>query len=113
MGLPIRTGLDRLLREKDAVGRRRWGLLAHGASVTEDLRPAHLALAATFGPPAALFGPEHGFYPVEQDMVASEDMADPWTGASIRSLYGDSEDTLVPSPDAFDGLDLLIIDLQD
>lgn len=113
MKAPIRTGLDRLLREKGALGRRRWGLLAHGASVTETLRPAHLALAETFGAPVALFGPEHGFYAVEQDMIPSEDAVDPWTGVSVRSLYGDSEGSLVPSPEAFEGLDVLIIDLQD
>jgi uncharacterized protein YbbC (DUF1343 family) len=60
-----------------------------------------------------LFGPEHGYYGVEQDMVAARDERDPWTGASIVSLYGAGEETLRPRAEAFDGLDLLIIDLQD
>lgn len=112
--MPIFTGLDRLLRDVDGLRGRRYGLLAHGASVTEDLRPAHLALAASkAGPPAALFGPEHGYYGVEQDMVASRDERDPWTGAPILSLYGDDEHSLRPRPEAFEGLDLLLIDLQD
>jgi len=108
------TGLDRLL--DGGLGRlagRRYGLLAHAASTTADLVPAHLALAAAGSPPAVLFGPEHGYYAVEQDMVASEDAADPWTGVPIRSLYGASESSLVPSPEAFRGLDLLVVDLQD
>ena len=110
----IRTGLDRLLAASDRLVGRRWGLLGHGASVSGDGRPAHLALAASDGgPPTALFGPEHGYYGVEQDMVASVDAHDPWTGAPIASLYGDSEDSLHPRPEAFDGLDLLLIDLQD
>ena len=76
--------------------------------------PIHLALAAgEAGPPAALFGPEHGFYGVEQDMVTAASGRDPWTGAPIHSLYGDDESSLRPSPRAFAGLDLLIVDLQD
>jgi uncharacterized protein YbbC (DUF1343 family) len=108
------SGLDRLLA--GGVGElagRRYGLLAHGASLTADLVPAHLALAAAGAPPAVLFGPEHGYYGVEQDMVASTDERDPWTGVPIRSLYGDDAGSLVPSPAAFESLDLLLVDLQD
>jgi len=114
----IATGLDRLLREPEALRGRRYGLLAHAASVAADpevgLLPAHLALArCPAGSPAALFGPEHGFYAVEQDMVAAGGGEDPLTGVPIVSLYGSSEGSLVPRPEAFAGLDLLLIDLQD
>lgn len=109
------SGLDRLLAE--GAGRlagRRYALLAHGASVTADLAPAHLALArSAAGAPALLVGPEHGFYGVEQDMVPARGSTDPWTGAPIASLYGDSADSLRPAPGLFDGVDLLVIDLQD
>ncbi len=105
----IRTGLDRLLADPARLAGRRYGILAHGASITGDARPIHRALAA----PSALFGPEHGFYGIEQDMVAAESQTDPWTGAPIVSLYGDSENSLKPCPCAFNGLDLLVIDLQD
>ena len=112
-----RTGLDRLLADLSALGRlagSRYGVLAHAASLTRDARPIHRALSASpAGLPAALFGPEHGFYGIEQDMVAAEGGHDPWTGAPTVSLYGDGEHTLRPSPTAFDGLDLLLIDLQD
>lgn len=112
--MTVRTGLDRLLADPARLAGRRYGLLAHGASITGDGRPIHLALAGSpAGPPAALFGPEHGYYGVEQDMIAAENQLDPWTGAPIHSLYGDSENTLRPSPSAFAGLDLLVIDLQD
>jgi uncharacterized protein YbbC (DUF1343 family) len=110
----IRTGLDRLLDAPNRLRNRRYGLLAHHASVTADLRPAHVALAGgRGGPPSVLFGPEHGYYGVEQDMVPSEDQRDPWTGVPIRSLYGHSELTLRPAPEAFTELDLLLVDLQD
>jgi uncharacterized protein YbbC (DUF1343 family) len=109
-----RFGCDHFLKECDGVlAGRSWGLLGHGASVSRGLRPLHLALASRVDPPAALFGPEHGYYGVEQDMVASTDMKDPWTGAPILSLYGDDEASLRPSPGAFSGLDVLLVDLQD
>ncbi len=108
------TGCDRLLRRAGALAGRRYGLLAHNASITRDCRPLHLALTASpAGPPAALFGPEHGYYAVEQDMVASLDARDPMTGVPVISLYGDSEDSLRPSASAFHGLEVLLIDLQD
>jgi uncharacterized protein YbbC (DUF1343 family) len=113
--MSVRTGLERLLETAQTrLAGRRYGVLAHGASITRDGTPIHLALAASAaGAPQALFGPEHGFYGIEQDMIASESQNDPWTGAPILSLYGDSEDSLRPCPCAFNGLDLLLIDLQD
>jgi uncharacterized protein YbbC (DUF1343 family) len=110
----IATGLDRLLLAADRLAGRRYALLSQGASLTADCEPAHLALAACpGGPPAALFSPEHGFYGVEQDMVAAAGGREPWTGLPLRSLYGDAEATLRPAPEEFRGLDLLLIDLQD
>lgn len=109
----IATGLDRLLAAPERLAGRRFGLLGHGASVTRGLVPAHLALTAAGFRPTRLFGPEHGYYGVEQDMVASEDGVDPWTGAEIVSLYGHDESSLLPRPEAFAGLDLLLVDVQD
>lgn len=113
----IQTGLDRLLASPERLRQLRgrpYGLLAHGAAVTGGLRPVHRALAASeAGPPRALFGPEHGFYGVEQDMVPAAGGTDPWTGAPLVSLYGDAAETLRPRGEAFAGLELLIVDLQD
>ncbi len=111
--MSLQTGLDRLLAEPRALAGRHYGLLAHAASLSRELVPAHLALSALPDPPSVLFGPEHGYYGVEQDMVAAEGGTDPWTGLPVVSLYGDSTGSLVPRPEAFDGLDLLLIDLQD
>ncbi|HEX4495301.1 MAG TPA: DUF1343 domain-containing protein [Thermoanaerobaculia bacterium] len=112
--MSVLTGLDRLLADPSRLAGRRYGILAHGASITREGWPIHLALAASSaGLPRALFGPEHGYYGIEQDMIPAEGGSDPWTGAPILSLYGDAEHTLRPSPEAFAGLDLLLIDLQD
>ena len=110
----VLTGCDRLLGEAGCLAGRRYGFLGHSAAITSDYRPAHAALAASAaGPAAALFGPEHGFYGVEQYMVASRDQRDPLTGIPIVSLYGDTAESLRPRREAFSGLDTLIIDLQD
>lgn len=110
----LRTGLDRLLEQPEQLRGRRYGLLSHSAAVSRELLPIHLALAKSGAQaPTRLFGPEHGFYGVEQDMVASADVEDPWTGVPIVSLYGDSKESLLPDERAFDGLDLVVIDLQD
>lgn len=110
----IRTGLDRLLASPDALAGRRYGLLSHAAARSARLWPIHVALSRSGAPqPALLFGPEHGFYGVEQDMIPSVDEIDPWTGLQTLSLYGDSDASLRPNPQALAGLDLLVIDLQD
>lgn len=108
----IATGLDRLLAEPHALRGRRYALLAHGAAVSSTLEPAHLALARC-ELPALLLAPEHGYYGVEQDMIAARERRDPWTGVPILSLYGDSLASLRPAPETFAGLDLLVVDLQD
>lgn len=110
----IQVGLDRLLDSVDALRGRRYGLVAHSASVSAEMVPIQLALArAGAPPPTRMFGPEHGFFGIEQDMVASADSSDPWIGVPIVSLYGDSEASLRPARSAFEDLDLVLIDLQD
>lgn len=110
----IVSGLDRLLARPEALSARRYGLLSHAASVSLDLRPIVAALAATpLGPPRRLFGPEHGFWAVEQDMVAAHGGRDALFGIETRSLYGDSAQSLRPSPEAFADLELLVVDLYD
>ena len=110
--MAIRSGLDRLLDDAKRLKGRRYALLCHQASLSRGGVHAHLALAAA-QPATALLGPEHGFYGVEQDMVASRDERDPWTGSPVISLYGDDASSLRPQPGVFDGCDLLVIDLQD
>lgn len=109
----IACGLDVLLADRGSLRGRRYGLLSHQASVSTGLELAHLALARGGCPPTLLFAPEHGFYGVEQDMVAAREQHDPWTGRPIQSLYGDNAGTLRPDASCFEGLDLLVIDLQD
>jgi uncharacterized protein YbbC (DUF1343 family) len=109
----LRTGLDRLLADRTALAGRRYGLLTHLAAVSADLVPSHLALGRSATPPARLLGPEHGLYALYQDMVGAADGVDPWTGLPVVSLYGADASSLRPQAACLEGLDLLVIDLQD
>jgi uncharacterized protein YbbC (DUF1343 family) len=107
------TGLDRLAAENFArVKGRRVGLLLHPASVDRRMRHAcALVQAARAVDLRALFGPQHGLYGQTQDnMIEWEGFTDPASGLPVYSLYGEHRQ---PTPAMLDGLDVLIIDLQD
>jgi uncharacterized protein YbbC (DUF1343 family) len=109
------TGLDRVASRDGSVLRAlrgRAGLLAHPASVDRSLRHARWVLAGAGVELVALFGPEHGYGGEAQDMIGVDDARDP-EGLPIHSLYGATEEALSPRPEQLEGLDVLIIDLQD
>jgi uncharacterized protein YbbC (DUF1343 family) len=111
----VRTGLDRIADgDPEAVrlvAGRNVGLLAHGASVDRLLRPASSVLRQAGAHVRALFGPEHGFAGAAQDMVGvgSHDASE----IPVYSLYGDDAQDLSPKPEWLQGLDAIVIDLQD
>ncbi|MFW6050325.1 MAG: exo-beta-N-acetylmuramidase NamZ domain-containing protein [Myxococcota bacterium] len=113
----MRSGLDRIAAgEPEAVGRvrgRSVGLVAHPASVDAHLRHARDVLVDGGAEVGALFGPEHGYGGEAQDMVGVRSARDPRTGAPIHSLYGEREEDLAPRPEWLDGLDAMVVDLQD
>lgn len=111
----VLTGLDRIASgDASVIARirgRRIGLVAHPASVDRRLVHARTILAAAGAKIAALFGPEHGFGGEAQDMAAVRgESAD---GVPIHSLYGTTEAELSPTPAQLEGLDAIVVDLQD
>jgi uncharacterized protein YbbC (DUF1343 family) len=112
----VRTGLEGLLDEHSArIRGRRIGVVAHPASVTSTLRHAVDALRDAGADIAALFGPEHGLGGEAQDMEGVDD--GDTTGRAGRvpthSLYGATFESLSPRPEWLDGLDAVVVDLQD
>jgi uncharacterized protein YbbC (DUF1343 family) len=111
----VKFGIDRLLEspelQKPLLGRR-VALLAHPASVTGGLVHTMDALAAIDGLQlAAAFGPQHGLRGDKQDnMIESEDFADPAQGIPVFSLYGEVRR---PTPEMLQHFDVLLVDLQD
>jgi len=106
----MKTGLDRLSPEMLHGGKT--GLLSHYAAVNAGYRTSIDVLAAM--PSVELkmiFGPQHGFYGETQDnMIEWEGYTHPRYGIPVFSLYGESRK---PDPAVLDGLDCLVVDLQD
>lgn len=63
--------------------------------------------------PEVLFGPEHGWAGHAQDMIGVGDATDAQRGTRIVSLYGEQVTDLSPRPEDLDGLDVVLIDMQD
>jgi uncharacterized protein YbbC (DUF1343 family) len=111
----VATGLDRSVELGFlALRGRRVGAICNPTSV--DSRMDHLAdlLAAAPGVTlAALFGPEHGIRADAQDMIGVGSGRDARTGVPVHSLYGSGVESLAPTPEQLDGLDVLVFDVQD
>src|SRR6188768_2467253 len=111
----MKFGIDRLISERDLrapLSGKRVALLAHPASVTENLTHSLDALAACGDIKiSAAFGPQHGMRGDKQDnMIESPDFADPRLGIPVFSLYGTVRR---PTAAMMDTFDVLLVDLQD
>src|SRR5262249_50983004 len=112
---PVRSGLDHLQEQEFApLQGQRIGLVTHPAAVDRRLRHACDVLAAAPGVTlAALFGPEHGLLADAQDLVPVSAGEDPYTGLRCYSLYGETSECLRPTQEQLQGLDTLVLDMQD
>ncbi len=110
----VMTGLDRLRAAGwRALYGQRVGLVVHPASVDLNLRHARDLMAQSGGAVqlCALFGPQHGILGQTQDnMIEWEGFTDPELGIPVYSLYGEHRK---PTAAMLDGIDTLVIDLQD
>jgi uncharacterized protein YbbC (DUF1343 family) len=111
----MKFGIDRLLEDtalRRPLAGKRIALLAHPASVTQNLTHTLDALAAL--PDinlSAAFGPQHGLRGDKQDnMMESSDFIDPVLGIPVFSLYGEVRR---PTDAMMATFDVLLVDLQD
>lgn len=111
--MKLETGLDRFAQRcPEFLRGARVGLLVHPASISQDWRHA----VQIFGESSecclsALFGPQHGIRGETQDnMIEWSGFTDPLTGLPVYSLYGEAR---CPQPAMLEGIDALVIDLQD
>ena len=95
------------------LGRGRVGLLCHPASVDSTLQHAADLLVAAGVDLRCLLGPEHGVRGDVQDMAGVQDGVDNRLGIPVHSLYGTTVESLRPAPHMLEGLDLVVVDLQD
>jgi uncharacterized protein YbbC (DUF1343 family) len=108
------TGLEKIKKSfpKELTGKN-VGVVCHAASIDSEYNHI-LSLFKSF--PAnlkAIFGPQHGLFGQTQDNMIEWDGDEKEEGSSeipVYSLYGE---TRKPTTEMIDGLDALIIDLQD
>ena len=111
----MRFGIDRLLTDaalRKPLAGRRLALVAHPASVTQDLTHSLDALASLGDLTlTAAFGPQHGLRGDKQDnMMESPDFVDPVHAIPVFSLYGTVRR---PTAAMMDTFDTVLVDLQD
>ena len=110
----MKFGIDRLLADpvlRQPLEGRRVALVAHPASVTENLAHSLDALIAAGLTITSAFGPQHGLKGDKQDnMVETPDALDPAYNIPIFSLYGELRR---PSGQMMSTADVFLFDLQD
>src|ERR1700751_4073570 len=111
----MKFGIYRLIGEpalRAPLAGQRVALLAHPASVTDDLTHSLDALAGCGDIKlAAAFGPQHGLRGDKQDnMIESPDYNDPVHGIPVFSLYGEVRK---PTDAMIDAFDMMLVHLQD
>ena len=133
----VQLGIEALARNPEPIRGKRIGVLSHQAAVDHDLRRTvdvieSIATRENF---VRIFGPEHGFWGVKQDMEGAQSEIDRGTGAEILSLYGDypklprdrtpeairswkcelqqKKKQLWPKPEQMQDIEVLVVDLQD
>jgi uncharacterized protein YbbC (DUF1343 family) len=112
--MPTRTGLDRLLTDR-ALQQQCSGRLAylcHNASVDGQCREGLAGMVSVFGKRLkAIFSPQHGLFSEAQDnMIETAHFVHPYYKLPVYSLYSE---TRSPTPAMLDGIDQVIVDLQD
>ncbi len=112
-GPRVTIGLENCLAAApDVLCGARFGLLANQSSVDRRFRLAPDLLDEAFpGRLKALFSPQHGFHAEDQDnMIETAHGRHRRLGIPIHSLYAE---TRKPTAQSLDGLDCLVVDLQD
>lgn len=107
--MTVETGLEQLVADPRILRGRRVGLVVNPTAVTRDLTHAITALGKLVEV-TALFGPEHGLAGAAQDMIA---VGDGGGAVPVFSLYGSSYESLTPTRDMLELVDVLVFDIQD
>jgi uncharacterized protein YbbC (DUF1343 family) len=116
----MKLGVDVLLRDPSRLRGKRVAILSHQAGLTSDLRRTVDVI-----PCDVIFGPEHGFWGVAQDMEGTALESDEHTSKPIVSLYEkhsvdadarelcEAKKKLWPDENTLREIDVLVVDLQD
>lgn len=107
-------GIDRLIADPGKYLKgKRFALLVNQSSISSDGRYLFEALGAQGYKAEKIFAPEHGLFGTEQDQITVADEVDAFTGLKAVSLYGQTKEELKPRIDDLEGIDALVVDIQD
>lgn len=107
-------GIDNLLADPGKYLKgKRFALLVNQSSIARDGKYLFEALLARGFRPEKIFAPEHGLFGTEQDQITVADEVDGFTGLKAISLYGQTKEQLKPRREDLQGLDALVVDIQD
>ncbi|HSP33440.1 MAG TPA: DUF1343 domain-containing protein [Thermoanaerobaculia bacterium] len=131
----VTLGIEKLINDPAPIRRKRVAVLSHHAAVTHALRRTVDCIADLPCRLVRIFGPEHGFWAVAQDMEGAAASVDIPTGVEIVSLYHEypklpantgaagmrrwkselarAKAKLSPSDEQLRDVDVLVVDLQD
>ena len=108
--MAVVLGLTALIGSGRLRGKR-VGIVANPASIDHEFVHIVDRLGDSGVTLAALFGPQHGFHAdVQDNMIETPHGRDPCRKIPVYSLYSETRE---PTLEMFEGLDVLVIDLQD
>ncbi|MGH9387810.1 MAG: exo-beta-N-acetylmuramidase NamZ domain-containing protein, partial [Vicinamibacterales bacterium] len=109
--MPVTLGSSHLVNSRRLKGRR-VGIVSNPASVDNDFQHiVDLLKRDREVTVAALFGPQHGFRSdVQDNMSETPHTTDCTRGIPVYSLYSETRE---PTAKMLEGIDVLVIDLQD
>ncbi len=129
----VQLGIEHLVEDPSPIRGKRVAVLSHQAAVAHDLRrTVDVIHEVSRDDLVRIFGPEHGFWGVKQDMEGAGSERDGATGREIASLYVDypkqpgpegreawmralceRKHQLWPKREQLEDVDVLVVDLQD
>jgi uncharacterized protein YbbC (DUF1343 family) len=108
------SGLDQLINNKELQSKVKGnvGYLCHSASVDKDLNHGLAQIKNIFNDRLKkVFAPQHGLVSnVQDNMIETDHYLHPYFNLKIYSLYSE---TRVPTDEMLEGLDSILVDLQD
>jgi uncharacterized protein YbbC (DUF1343 family) len=110
-GHMVTCGLDVLLDDVSRYTNRTAAILCNQTSLTRTFLYGWDALRKAGIRLVRIFSPEHGLFAVEQDQKQVQELL--VDGIEIVSLYGDSENSLVPDAALLADIDIVFMDIQD
>ena len=107
----MRPGIEILLADSShLIAGRRVGLITNHTGITRDQTHSIDLLRSEGVELVTLFSPEHGIRGQADEAVHVDSGVDEVSGLPLHSLYGE---TLKPTPEMLEGIDVLLFDIQD